>query len=108
MISRLTLACLLIASPAMATQLQGEQRASMIKQAASGCLDNNVKKPDNRPYTLAVVDAFCTCIGTGTVDRFSIEELVQAGEKMTPDFEKRRAVMTSKCAADTFGKAKPK
>lgn len=92
---------------ASATMLQGEQRTEVIASSAGSCLDTNVKSADNRPYTLAVVNAFCTCVGTAVVDGFSIEELSAAGKQMTPEFEKRRDAMSAKCSAATFGKARP-
>jgi hypothetical protein len=97
---------LLAASPALATQLQGEQRTQMIELSKSKCLNNNIKKPENRGYKLAVVDAFCACVGTGAVDSFSIEELEAAATEMTADFVKRRAAFTNKCGDDTLAKAK--
>ena len=97
----------LLGGPAGATMLQGEQRSEMIKSSAGSCLDSNIKKAENRPYTLAVVDAFCTCVGTSVVDGFTLEELGAAGNKMTPEFEKRRDAMAAKCSASTFGKARP-
>ena len=87
--------------------LEGEQRAEVLKSSAGSCLDTNMKKPENRPYTIAVVDAFCTCVGTAVVDGFSIEELTAAGKQMTPEFEKRRDGFATRCSAATFGKAKP-
>ena len=103
----LIMACTAIVAPAGATQLQGDARAEVLKSSARGCLDTNMKKPENRPYTIAVVDAFCTCVGTAVVDGFSIEELTAAGKQMTPEFEQRRDGFATKCSAATFGKAKP-
>jgi hypothetical protein len=103
----LIVACTVAVAPALATQLQGDQRTEVLKSSAGGCLTTNMKKPESRPYTLAVVDAFCTCVGTAVVDGFSIEELTEAGKQMTPEFEKRRDGFATKCSAATFGKAKP-
>jgi hypothetical protein len=100
------IAGMMFVTPAVATQLQGEQRTEAIKSSTGTCLANNLKKPENRDYTVAAVNAFCTCVGTGAADTFSIEELIAAGEKMTPDFIKRRAAFTQKCAASTLVKAK--
>lgn len=105
--ARAIVACMLLATPAMAEQLQGEQRTEFIKIAKGTCLDNNVKKPENRAYTLAVVDAFCSCVGTSSVDLFSIAELEAAANALTPDFIKRRAAFTNKCADNTLRKFKP-
>jgi hypothetical protein len=100
------IASMIFATPAFATQLEGEQRAEFLKMSTGTCLDNNLKKAENRAYTLAVINAFCTCVGTASVDLFSIEDLQAAGEKMTPDFISRRAAFTQKCASNTLGKAK--
>jgi hypothetical protein len=100
------IACMIFATPAFATQLQGEQRTEFLKMSIGTCLDNNLKKPENRAYTLAAINAFCTCVGTASVDLFSIEDLEAAGEKMTPDFISRRTAFTQKCAGNTLGKTK--
>jgi hypothetical protein len=100
------IACMIFSTPAFATQLKGEQREEFLKMSVGICLDNNLKKPENRNYTLAAVNAFCTCVGTQSVDRFSIEELQAAGDKMTPDFISRRTAFTQKCAGDTLAKAR--
>jgi hypothetical protein len=100
------IACMMFATPAVATQLQGEQRSEFLKISTGTCLDNNLKKPENRNYTLAAINAFCSCVGTASVDLFSIEDLQAAGEKMTPEFVARRTAFTQKCASDTLAKAK--
>jgi hypothetical protein len=102
----LMIACVVLTTPAMAEQLTGEQRTEMVKIAKGTCLDNNVKKPENRAYTLGVVDAFCTCVGNSSVDSFSIAELEAAATGLTPDFIKRRAAFTNKCADGTLRKFK--
>ena len=100
------IAAMMFATPALATQLQGEQRTEALNISTGTCLDNNLKKPENRNYTIAVLNAFCACIGTASVDTFSIEDLQAAGEKMTPEFISRRTAFTQKCASNTLGKAK--
>ena len=100
------LAAMMFATPALATQLQGEQRTEALNISTGTCLDNNLKKPENRNYTVAALNAFCTCIGTASVDIFSIEDLQAAGQKMTPDLVNRRTAFTQKCGSDTLGKKK--
>lgn len=95
-----------LVGPAAATQLQGDDRAQIIKNTSASCLDRSVKEQETRPFTLAVVDAYCTCFGTAIADGFSVEELTAASNGMTPEMLKKREGFVSQCGASTFGKVK--